>query len=143
MRVLFSKSRIVALSLLAAVGATFAPNVMAQAYYNPAGALAGGLIGGAIGNSAFSGHNRNDRAAATAGLAVVGAMIGGQAGAYQPQPYYNSQPYYSQPSYGAPVYYSEAPVVYSRPRVIYAEPVYYGYGGPYYYESRHHHRRHR
>src|ERR1035437_7945833 len=80
MKVHFSKSRIVALSLLAAVGATFAPQVRAQSYYNPAGALAGGLIGGVIGNQAFSGHNRNDRAAATAGLAVVGAMIGGQAG---------------------------------------------------------------
>jgi uncharacterized protein YcfJ len=132
MKTFFSTSRIVALSLLAAVGATFAPQAMAQEYYNPGGALIGGLIGGAIGNQAFRGHNRNDRAAATAGLAVVGAMIGSQTGTpYQPQPTYYS---------GAPTYYS-APVVYGRPPVVYYDSGYSGHGRSHHrYEPRHHYR---
>ncbi|CAN5182191.1 hypothetical protein BH11PSE11_BH11PSE11_19240 [soil metagenome] len=137
MKTVSTKSKVVALSLLAAVGISVAPASMAQSY-DPSGALVGGLIGGAIGNSAFSGHNRNDRAAATAGLAIVGAMIGGQV-SNQPQPYYGQpayQPSYSSYSYAEPVYYAPAPVVYSRPPVIYAAPVYYGYDRPYY--GRHH-----
>jgi hypothetical protein len=126
------KSKIAALTLLAAAGMAVAPAAMAQ-YYNPGGALLGGLIGGAIGNSAFSGHNRNDRAAATAGLAIVGAAIGSQTG----NGYYQPQAYYSGPApvvYGDPVYYSE------RPRAVYVDPVVYGY--PHYREGWRHHYRH-
>ena len=120
MNSLISRTKVVALSLLAAAGVTLAPQALAQQYYNPGGAIVGGLIGGAIGSQV---HGRHDRAVATATLATIGAVIGSQAGnSYQPS-------YYSQPVYDAPVVYSQPrvyydePVVYARPRVYYSEPV--------------------
>ena len=139
MNTFISRSHVVVLSLVTAVGITLAPQAVAQ--INPAGAIVGGLIGGAIGHGVGGRHSGGTAIGAAVG-AVVGSQIGNpyrptygysygynQQYAYSQPVVYDSPVVYRQPyAYGPPVVYS-APVFYSQPYPYYGSPVVYRYRG--------------